>query len=213
MTKDHEPPEDELELLRRWQAGDTRAMNVLFERYYTPIKRFFQSKRIEDSEDAIQETFAAVHRGRDRIRTTSFRSYLFGTAHNVMRVMLRRRHPEPFDSALCSVADLAPGLASLIAASDAERVLQLALQRIPLDHQIVLELYYYESMTGPIIAEVLDVPLGTVRARLRRALVQVERAIKEVEASPELLDQTLRDFSSWKDQMRRLAELEDDEDE
>jgi RNA polymerase sigma factor (sigma-70 family) len=213
MTVDRETPDDELELLQRWQSGDKKAGAVLFERYYAPIKRFFLSKRIDDVEDAMQDTFAAVHRGRDRIRTTSFRCYLFGTAHNVMRAALRRRHPEPFDSCLRSIADLSPGLSSLIAASDAERVLQLALQRIPLDHQVVLELYYYEKMTGPEIAEVLDLPQGTVRARLRRALIRLEETIKEVEASPELLDQTLRDFSKWRDDIRRLAELDDGDDD
>jgi RNA polymerase sigma factor (sigma-70 family) len=208
----HQTPEDEFELLRSWQAGTLRSGEILFDRYFSAISRFFQSKCPESVEDLVQETFLAAQKGRDRITSTSFRNYLFGTAHNILRVHLRRRHEERFDSGQMSVQDLNPGMSSMISATDQQRVLQLAMQRIPLDYQIVLELRFWESMTGPAIAEVLEIPEGTVRTRLRRSLIQLEKTIAEIEASPELLEMTLRDFSKWKDDLREMLGLDDDDD-
>lgn len=213
MARDH-TPEDEFELLKRWQAGGDgsgRAGEILFDRYFPAIARFFQSKCTDAVEDLVQETFLAVQKARDRIEKTSFRNYLFGTAHNVLRVHLRRRHEDRFDSRQMSVADLDPGMSSMIAATDEQRVLQLALQRVPLDDQIVLELRFWEGMTGPEIAEVLELPEGTVRTRLRRSLQRLEQTIAQIEASPELLEMTLRDFSRWKDDLRAMIGIEDDD--
>jgi RNA polymerase sigma-70 factor (ECF subfamily) len=209
----HDSPDDEFELLRSWQGGSARSGEILFDRYFQAIARFFQSKCGEGVEDLVQETFLAVQKARDRIEKTSFRNYLFGTAHNLLRAHLRRRHEERFDSRQMSVADLNPGMSSMIAATDQQRVLQLALQRVPLDHQIVLELRFWEGMTGPQIAEVLELPEGTVRTRLRKALLRLEKTIAEIEASPELLEMTLRDFSKWKDELREIVGLDDDEDD
>ena len=50
-----------------------------------------------------------------------------------------------------------------------QRLLLEALRRIPLDLQIAIELHYWEGMSGPDLAQVLDIPEGTVRSRLRRA--------------------------------------------
>jgi len=205
-------PDDELELLRSWQGGSVRSGEILFDRYFPAMRRFFQSKCPHAVEDLVQETFLAAHKGRERIKFTSFRNYLFGTAHNLLRAHLRKRHEEPFDSAQMSMADLNPGVVSLIAADDRERVLQLALQRVPLDDQIVLELRFWENMTVPEIADALELPPGTVASRLRRSLPRLEKAIAEIEASPELLEMTLRDFSRWKADLKELIGLDDDGD-
>lgn len=214
MARD-DTPEDEFELLKRWQAGGDgsgRAGEILFERYFKAIARFYQSKCPDAVEDLVQETFLAVQKGRDRIMQTSFRNYLFGTACNVLRTHLRRKTHEHFDSRHMSVAALGPGMSSMMAATDQQRVLQLALQRVPLDDQIVLELRFWEGMTGPQIAEVLgDLPLGTVRTRLRRAIQRLEGTIAEIEASPELLEMTLRDFSTWRDDIHAMLGLADDD--
>ena len=208
----HETPDDELELLRSWQSGSDRPGEILFDRYFKAIKRFFLTKCDTGVEDLVQETFLAVQKGRDRIKTTSFRNYLFGTAHNILRAHLRRKHHDQFDSKQMSIADLNPGMISIIAATDQHRVLELALQRVPLDYQVVLELRFWEGMTAPEMVEVLQIPEGTVRTRLRRALILLEKTIAEIEASPELLEMTLRDFSKWKDEIREMVGLDEDED-
>jgi RNA polymerase sigma-70 factor, ECF subfamily len=174
---DRSTPDDELELLAKWRDGDDAAGDVLFGRYYPAIRALFQRTCPTDVEDLSQETFLAVRQGRERIRSTSFRNYLFGTAHNKLREHLRRKHTERFDSAHMSVADMNPGLSSMLAASDQKRMLESALQRIPLDDQIVLELRFWQGMSGPAIAEVLGLPEGTIRSRLSRAMRKLELLI------------------------------------
>ena len=47
-------------------------------------------------------------------------------------------------------------------------LLARALRSIPLDLQVALELHYWEELSGPELAAVLEIPEGTVRSRLRR---------------------------------------------
>jgi len=212
MASDRTPLDDELELLRRWQDGDDRSGSVLFGRYFRSIRRFFESKTSHGVEDLVQETFLAAQRGRDRIESGSFRNYLFGTACNVLRSYLRQRHTAALDSGANSVAALDPSVSAMIAADDQQNILRVALQRIPIDYQIVFELRFWEGLTGPAIAKVLGIPEGSVRTKLRRGLRRLEEEIAKVEASPALLEMTMRDFSRWKDDIRSLLDDADHED-
>lgn len=63
-----------------------------------------------------------------------------------------------------------------------------ALRCIPLDHQILVEPFYWEGLTGPDLATVLEVPEGTVRTRLRRARALLAEKIEELADSPNLED-------------------------
>ena len=56
-----------------------------------------------------------------------------------------------------------------MARNEQERSLHEALRRIPIDHQIALELAYWEDLSGPEIAGILDISEHTVRSRLARA--------------------------------------------
>src|SRR5690606_25043605 len=102
--------------------------------------------------------------GRERFRgQSSFRTYLFGVAHNVLRSHLRgrKREADRLDFGVTSVFDLGLSPTVLIAARREQTLVLQALRRIPLEHQIVLELYYWESMTAKELGEILDVPEGT----------------------------------------------------
>ncbi len=59
-------------------------------------------------------------------------------------------------------------------------MLLAALRSIPLDLQVALELFYWEQLDGPDLAEVLGVPEGTARSRLRRAREAVAEKIAEL---------------------------------
>lgn len=168
------------ELLEAWRSGDKRAGAELFERYFEPIRRFFVNKLSEDPDDLVQETFIACVRGRERLRDAgSFRSYLFGTACNVLRAHLRRHAHLPLDDER-SAFDLSPGPSTALHARESERLLLDALRRIPLELQILLELHYWESMTTDEIAHVLGLPPGTVRGRLQRGRARLLAVLEEL---------------------------------
>jgi DNA-directed RNA polymerase specialized sigma24 family protein len=78
-----------------------------------------------------------------------------------------------------------------------QRVLALALQRIPVDYQIALELYYWEDMTAPELAATLGLTEPAVRSRLRRALELLRKVLPEVAASQEESQSVSLDLEKW----------------
>ncbi|MCA9650963.1 MAG: sigma-70 family RNA polymerase sigma factor [Myxococcales bacterium] len=170
------------DLLEAWRAGDKGSGAELFERYFEPVRRFFVNKLSEDPDDLVQETFLACLDGRHRVRDPSrFRSYLFGTACNVLRAHLRRRTDLPLtdDERGPCAHDLAPGPSTALHAREGERLLLEALRRIPLQLQITLELHYWEAMKTDEIADALALPPGTVRGQLQRGRARLREALEE----------------------------------
>lgn len=190
----------DLELLEAWRAGDATAGGELFERHFAAVRRFFRNKIVGDPDDLIQKTFLALVEGRDRFRgEASFRRYLLGTANNVLRGHYRskRRDAPPIDFSEVSAIDLAPSPSEVFALGDEQRLVLEALRRIPLEFQIALELFYWEELPVLELAAVLDIPLGTVKTRLRRGRQLLEQKIAELAASPERLHTTLTDLDRW----------------
>lgn len=194
------------QLLAQWRDGDARAGEALFERYYDSVARFFYNKVGDQSADLIQKTFLACVEGRARMREDSrFRSYLFGVAHNLLRKHYRQkvRAGVAVDFEQVSVHDLTPSPSKVLAVSQEQRLLLEALRRIPLDYQVVLELFYWEELSAADMASALDMPLGTIKTRLRRGRQLVDKALAELAESPAILASTLSNLDDW---ARRLRE-------
>ncbi|WP_434428243.1 RNA polymerase sigma factor [Nannocystis pusilla] len=77
------------------------------------------------------------------------------------------------------------------------RLLLAALQRLPLDYQVVLELHYWESMTTDEIAAALGLPPGTARSRVRRGRQLLEDSLAAAAQSPNLVESTLAGLERW----------------
>ncbi|WAS95473.1 RNA polymerase sigma factor [Nannocystis punicea] len=196
----------DIELFRAWRAGERQAGSVLFARHFDSIYRFFRNKVDGEVEDLVQRTFVACVEGRERFREeSSFRTYLFAVAHNLLRDHLRRkkRAAEQLDLEEVSVVDLGASPLSFLAAHAEERVLLHALRRIPVASQIILELYFWEQMTGPEIGAFLGVIEDTARSRIRRAKLQLEAMIRTLEATPAELESTLSNLDGWAEAIRR----------
>ncbi|WAS91023.1 RNA polymerase sigma factor [Nannocystis punicea] len=188
------------ELLSAWRAGDRQAGSVLFDRYFDAVRRFFRNKVEHQAEDLVQRTFTGCVEGRDRFRgDASFRTYLFAIAHNILRDHLRRhrRKPEELDLEKMSLVDLGASATSLLAAHAEQRLLLHGLRKIPVASQVILELYYWEHMTGPELGAFLGVPEDTARSRLRRARQQLEAAIRGLEASAAEMESTISGLEQW----------------
>jgi RNA polymerase sigma-70 factor (ECF subfamily) len=190
----------DFDLLESWRAGDTTAGNDLFQRHFDSVCRFFANKLGEDVDDLIQKTFLACVEGKERFRgDASFRGYLFGVARNVLRRHFRekRYHGERFDPLVTSVHDAAPGPSLMLAEKKEQQLLLQALRQIPLDFQITLELYYWEQMSASELGEVLGLPEGTVRGRIRRAKQLLEERLAALAESPSQLHSTMADLDGW----------------
>jgi RNA polymerase sigma factor (sigma-70 family) len=180
---------DDLDLLRAWAGGDRAAGGVLVGRYYDPIVRFFRNKAGDAADDLVQRTFLACAEGAAGFRGQgSVRAYLFGIARNILyehirgRVRDGRAEPDFRESAL---VDLAPGVSTVVARRADQRVLLRALQLVPVELQVLLELYYWEDLSVDELAQVLEIPPGTVKSRLHRARTLLREATAKVPATPE----------------------------
>ncbi len=207
----------DIQLLDSWREGDLRAGDQLFSRHFAAIHRFFRNKVAADMlEDLVQQTFMACVEGRERFRQDSkFKTYLFGAAHNLLRDHYRknRRRPAQLDFSRSSAADLAAGPSTLVGKRREERLLLEALRRIPLDSQVVLELYYWEEMSASQTAAVLELPEGTVRGRVRRAKQLLRDELANLTSSPEELQTTLGGLDRWAAALReRLGSSESEPD-
>jgi RNA polymerase sigma-70 factor (ECF subfamily) len=196
---------DDQELLGAWREGDEDAGEALFERFYDGLSRFFRNKAGEHAPDLIQRTFLVLLETQSRMREgTTFQAYLFGVARNILLEHYRgkRRDGERFDQAEQSVADLAPTPTTLLARAQESQLLLQALRSIPIESQIILELYYWENSTARDIADVLEIPEGTARTRIRRAKQLLETRLATLAATPALLQSTVSDLESWARRLR-----------
>jgi RNA polymerase sigma factor (sigma-70 family) len=190
----------DFELFDAWTSGDTDAVAELFERHIDAIDRFFRNKVIDGYDDLVQQTFTACLESRDRFRQeSSFRTFLFAIANNTLRAHFRsrRRESERFDWTEVSACDLAPGPSTLFRARREQQLLLEALRGIPLDYQVVLELFYWEELSGSAIARIVELPENTVRSRLRRGRELLEKSMRKLARNAQELQSTLEDLDRW----------------
>jgi RNA polymerase sigma factor (sigma-70 family) len=162
--------DSDAELLQRWGQGSAGAGNELVERHFSTLLRFFRNKAGRDVEDLVQKTLLACVEARARYRgDASFKTFLLSIARNQLFKHFSQRERRVVDAALSSVRDMRTSPTGALAKREDQRLLLDALQQIPLDFQIILELVFWEGLDIVAIASVLDVPLNTAYSRLRRA--------------------------------------------
>ncbi|MCH9688428.1 MAG: sigma-70 family RNA polymerase sigma factor [Deltaproteobacteria bacterium] len=204
-----EHSQDDAALLARWRDGDREAGAALFRRHYDVVVRFFVNKVSADEQpDLIQRTFLACVEGRERVRGGDrFRNYLLGIAFRQLYKHYDRRRGERarLDFGTVSVADLDPSPSQVAASQDEQRLLLAALRQIPVEYQVALELVYWEGYSAARLAEVLEVPLGTAKTRIRRGRQLVEAELKVLATSASLHQSVSMDFERWAEGLRALT--------
>lgn len=198
----------ERDLLLAWRDGDRAAGSALIRGHAGLMHRFFANKvaRAETVEELAQRTFVACVQGVERFRGDSnFRTWLFAVANNVLREYYREsRRAENLDFGTVTVADGAEGLSSVLASSEQQRRLLAALRRIAIDSQVLLELYYWEDLSAPELAEVFEVPVGTIRGRISKAKQALRAELDAMERTHEHPPTTEAQLEDWARQVRGL---------
>ena len=204
---------EDQELLRRWQSGDLGAGHELFHRYYDRVERFFLTKVSQGVEDLVQETFMGCLKGHKDVKDPAkFSHYLFRIAYNVLNTYLRKRYQQgaAWHGEELSVEDIAPGPITILTERQEQRLLLMALRRIPWQMQVMLELHYWEHKTMADIAAIVELKVGTVKSRMSRARELLLDAVVSLDESPELLHSTASNLNDWVENCRQLlARLQD----
>lgn len=167
----------EVAQLRR---GDSSGLAALVARYQNRLYRYLLRLLREpaSAEDLFQQTWIRVAQGiKQYDPRRSFEAWLFRVARNLAIDHLRRYRPESLDAPLPSgelpagnLAASDPGAFQTLVAGERARRVAHALEGLPVIHREVLTLRFEEEMKLEEIAEVLAIPLSTVKSRLRRAL-------------------------------------------
>lgn len=189
------------DLLAAWSGGDATAGQQLIERHYDAVARFFRTKASAAWEDLVQRTFLVFAEQRGQFQgQASVRAFLFGIARNVLfehiRQATRGGKADP-DFRESAIVDLAPGLATLAVQRADQRLLVAALQHIPLELQVLLELYYWEELDVAELAEVLQIPTGTVKSRLSRGRSLLREQMERLPATAEEVESVRALLGDW----------------
>ena len=156
------------QLMVAFSRGSTEAFSELFARYKQPVFGFFR-RRLPDAEQAeelAQETFLAILRASSRYEPRAlFRAYLYAIGLKILRA---HRRKTAFRATFLGAKDRVREPASPNTA-DAELFLRQAVAKLERTDREILLLREFEQLSYAEIAELLKLPVNTVRSRLFRA--------------------------------------------
>ena len=180
------------ELVRLAQSGDVRAFEALVVKYQRRIARHVARfiRSANDVEDVVQDAFIRAYRGLSSFRgDSSFYSWLYRIAANAAINHLRRAPQDvllgdeaPDDRAIAfepGVSDAAQPDRTLMAEQIAA-VVQRALAKLQPQLAEALMLFEVEKKSYAEIAEMLQIPIGTVRTRIFRAREFIAKRLEPV---------------------------------
>ena len=160
----------DIELMARLAAGDREALGEIIRRHQRPLVNFFRrmGARTHEVEDLAQETFLRLYEYRERYRPTGkFTNFLFVLARHAWADLGRKSLRTPVADEEAVAAFPVP---SRLEGADARLDVQQALTTLSDKLRIVVVLNIYQHLTYAEIAEVLDLPLGTVKSRMFLAM-------------------------------------------
>jgi RNA polymerase sigma-70 factor, ECF subfamily len=173
------------ELLRAIAAEDASALEALYARYGT--LSFSVALRItgsrETAEEVVQEAFLSAWRRASTFESArgSARGWLMGVVHNraidVVRAKASRAPTFDLDDAGEIAGDGDPW--PLVQQSLDREVIRAAMQSLSDEQRSCIELAYFGGYTYPEIAARLDVPLGTIKSRLRLGLTRLRALLSD----------------------------------
>jgi len=198
---DHDP--DDSELMVACREGSVQAFERLVERHKDRLVNFFYGMCNDRAlaEDLAQDVFVKLYRYRDRYEPSGkFTSYMFTIARNHWYDHLRKvkRRPDPVSLEQPVGGDEYAGteLKTLLSSESAEQpfqkldderrrtVLHDAVKQLPDGQRMVIVLSCFEQRPHEEIAEILDVPEGTVKSRKHLAIKKLKKWVHGEEEPP-----------------------------
>jgi RNA polymerase sigma-70 factor (ECF subfamily) len=187
VEKRTDPPISDTQLLQRHLEGDSEAFAALVGRYRRELFNFLTrfTSDADLAEDVFQETFLQLYLSAGTFdQSRQLKPWLFTIAANKARDAIRsrwRRHAAPLNAAVAgndqertTYVDLMPGKIPAPDESllnlETRQTVQSIVRKMPDNLRTVLLLSYFHGFQYNEIAEILDVPLGTVKSRLHAAV-------------------------------------------
>lgn len=177
----------DFELVQAMASGDSQALEVLYARYGPSLLVYLigQLGQRAQAEEVLQDVMLAAWQAAPQFRGDSqVRTWLLGIArHRAANARRRRTLPRvPLDEELVA-DDPRPG--DIVERRDRYDAIQRALGQLPEEQRETLELVFFHELSGPEVAQVTGVALGTVKSRLYRAKAALKQWLSSEEADHE----------------------------
>jgi RNA polymerase sigma-70 factor (ECF subfamily) len=177
------PLDSDRQLIQAIAKGDEAAFNELYARYNRLLYSymlFFLRDRF-GAEDVLQDVFVAAWRGAQRFRGHSqVKTWLYRIAYRRAVSWLRKHSAGQMDDDLVQDYGATGPEDSLDRSLEQDRI-RKALVELPIKQRAVVELAYGEGMSYSEIAEVMGVPVGTVKSRMSHALRSLSALVQRAE--------------------------------
>ncbi len=178
------------ELIARFQQGDEKAYIELVNRYQDRLMVFVYRfvNDMTQAEDIVQDTMVKLYTHRHFYKEIAkFSTWIYTIAGNLAKTELRKKKRRKVTSlSQMGLDDKDYDLPAVIEDTDeavqgqyTEERLQQALLDLPLHFRTVVIMRDIQELSYEEISKIVDVPLGTVKSRINRARLQLQKALKE----------------------------------
>ena len=180
MTSECESAEEEAGLVAGVARGDEPSFRALYDRFSKPLFSLLikMLQNQDDAEEVLQNVFLQIWR-----RSESYKPELSSVftwlvmitrGRAIDRLRARQRHLAVVDRIAAEAPSGEPDAPAEAVDSDSRALVASALQRISEDQRQVIELAFFSGLSQAEISQRLSAPLGTVKARIRRGLMQLK---------------------------------------
>lgn len=186
-------PTDE-ELIAKFQNGDLYAFDVLVRRYKNQLMNFvcrFVGNR-EEAEDIVQDTFVRLYRNKHSYRRIArFSTWIYTIAGNLAKTELRKRKGRRLlaisqlgcEDKDYEIEDSAFDPEQEVDGTMKGAIIQREIDRLPPKFRQVIILRDIQELSYEEISEIIKAPLGTVKSRVNRARLRLQKRLEEIAAN------------------------------
>ncbi|WP_404451169.1 sigma-70 family RNA polymerase sigma factor [Virgibacillus necropolis] len=166
--------ENDVELFNRAQAQDEHALELLYDRYEKLLFSFSfrMTKNKFLAEEVVQDVFTKIwskQRNFDESKG-KFSSWLLTVTRNATIDMLRKKKTTYEIDERDALHDLSPTTEEQVEWKERSEEVRTAVQQLTIEQQEIIEMFYFKGLSQSKIAEACNLPLGTVKGRVRLAL-------------------------------------------
>jgi RNA polymerase sigma-70 factor (ECF subfamily) len=171
------------QLMTRAARGSDRAFEELYNRHARRLQGFFVRRLGDDADlaaDFMHDTFLRLYAARETYREgRNFRAWLFTIAYNLCRNHHRNQLTIVSDEGV-DITDEA-SIEVELDMKDLHDALRDILRKLPEPYAVLFSLHYEEELTVPQIAQITNLPEGTVKSRLHKTMQIIKQNLKQYE--------------------------------
>ena len=179
------------DLIKRFQDGDEQAYVELVNRYRDRLMNFVYrfTSDSEQSEDIVQETLIKLYTHKHYYKKIAkFSTWIYTIAANYAKTELRKKKNRKItnlsqmssDEKDYDLPSVQPNTDQLLESEYLEKRIQSAINTLPLHFKTVIVLRDIQELSYDEISNIVEVPLGTVKSRINRARLQLQKELKDL---------------------------------